>query len=131
MIKAVRITLEGDKTYQGVEIYKSDEIECVSYFDDDQLEIVCPEAKIITSKYQISIIQLDTYTKRFPSGNSNSYKRIGIFYELTYGPVQVLKPGLSKKLGIPLVFENDEQFVFCCSEGLFITTEYNVTLIER
>ena len=131
-INAERITISGNLPFENVQILPSYDKshKAPEYFDDSQIIMKSGKDRIITSIFQITAILLSSGKKRLPDNLSKKFTRLTISGEMTFSPVWVLDPGKHQEAGIPLIFREYEQFTFACSEGLYITSDYSITLME-
>ena len=129
MIKACRIIL-GDMSYSKCEIYEEHEIpEIPKIFDDGFVCFRCPDGTFITSDYEISLIQLWIGKQSVPD-DALFFKRLTVSGENVSQNVYVYPQHRYEEYGIPLIFPLLSQFAFSCKEGMFITSDYNITLAQ-
>jgi hypothetical protein len=133
MILAESITLGGDYSAENVQIFSREESLArgiKDYFEDAQLLLKCKEGTFLVPKYIITIIKLSSSRRKLKENISRKVGRICISGNIIHDNCYLLHPLMHAEAGIPLVFKDYEQFAFACNDGLFITTDYNVRLIE-
>ena len=139
MIKAQRITTAGTKPFERVDIYTSDEQGKLSnLFEDDQISFKNKDGKFTLPIVSIILIQISS-KRKIREDFCIKAKRISISGDLVYSPASIVKPHKYEEAGIPIIFRHkpisghlpwDKQFTFVCNDGLFITTDYKIELIE-
>ncbi len=132
MIRAARITIAGNIPFEDVTILEPHEATNAgvkNYFEDAQILIKSKDGLFILPKYRISLIHLSRKA-RAPKGMCTKFKRVSLSGNMTYCPAYVVHPGRHTEIGIPNIFKSYEQFNFFCSEGLFVTSDFNVMLME-
>tara|TARA_R100001244_G_scaffold25113_4_gene25552 strand:+ start:12702 stop:13106 length:405 start_codon:yes stop_codon:yes gene_type:complete len=128
MIKAVRLVLHGNLSYENVSILPLEEqghLGLPDLFEDSQIVFTCKDGKYILPDYQIILIHLKTGRTRVPDGSFKTV-RIRLQENITHEASSIVPKSEWASLGVPQVFRNFEQFVFVNKEGIFITTDYNV-----
>lgn len=129
MIRTDKITLSGGQNFSNVDLYTAEDMKRLGvplWFEDATYGLNTPEGKIILPSYKILLICLDKRRKKVDSKLSRKITRLSLADELTYGPAWIVHPNRHQEIGVPQIFKPYEQFTFCCSEGLHVTTDYNV-----
>jgi hypothetical protein len=130
MIKANNVVVAGGLTFTNVNILTNKEVKVPLWFEDDTYGIVALEGTFILPSYNILLICLKKSKIKLPDNLSRKVSRLSIADELTFGPCYVVHPGKHLDAGVPQIFKSYDQFTFCCSEGLFVTTDFHVNGIK-
>ena len=133
MISAQRITVAGKLPFENAQILSVDEQASAgidNYFEEDQLVIKCKEGTFILPSYKITLVLLNRSTKKLSPEVAKKIKRLTIAGELTFCPAYVVHSGMQEQAGIPPIFKSYAQFSFACGEGLYVTNDFNVTMME-
>jgi hypothetical protein len=129
MIRAHKVTLSGGQNHENVNIYTAEDMKRLGvplWFEDATYGLETHEGKLILPSYKIIVICINRHKKKLDNKLSRKITRLSLADELTYGPCWIAHPNKIEELGIPRIFKPYEQFSFCCSEGLFVTTDFNV-----
>lgn len=127
MIRASRVIVDGNKTYNECKIYKSGELGVPNIFEDDQLTIVDDLGKHIVSNFSITCIELPRSMS--PTPDSIKAQRINIASDITHAPVWIIPD--FRLYEIPDVFGYPFQLTFIDgNKKLFVTNDVNVALID-
>jgi len=129
MIKAERVALSGDVVYEKVRIYGPGDPQAASlpkWFEDQQLVLHCIDGRLVIPAYRIALVHLTRSRSRLPQNTVRLVKRLALSGNLIYQPAWVLNPGMSKEVGVPMIFRPYSQFVFTTAEGLFVTSDFQV-----
>jgi len=132
MIKALRITLDGNIPYENVIIYDVHEmgkLPYVNFFEDFGLVFTCKDGTFTMPDYSIRLIHLRRGKVKVPEG-SHRVKRILLGDDLNYQDCYIIDKGQYENCGIPLIFNDFEQLAFVNKEGLFITADFQVVKIK-
>ena len=130
MIKAKRMIIEYNLTYENVELYSSNNIDSnLKFFEEDTILFSCKDGEFIVPRYCIILLHFKT-GKITPPKNSILIKRLTLNYETTHQNAYVIDESNYYKYDIPMVFEPSEQFVFSTHEGMFITSDKQVILAQ-
>lgn len=133
MIKALRITLDGNVVYQNVEIYNYDSgmsLGIPDIFEDSQLAMRCkPHGVFVLPDYSVKLVQIHNHRMRAPEG-SFRVKRILISGDLNYQDCYIVNSTNYSNVGAPQIFRDYEQLVFICKDGLFVTPDFQVQYIH-
>jgi hypothetical protein len=131
MIEALRITLGYNATYEHAKIYNRAEQSAMGLpdlFEEAQVAFTVKEGTYILPDYKIQLVQLCRHcptTRDLPM-----VKRIMLMGDLVYQDCFIIEPDQYHKYNIPNIFSNDEQFVFCCKDGVFVLPDYSVNIIQ-
>ena len=132
MVKAVRINLQGNITYQDVTIYSTflgGPMPPPNFLEDSQLVFTCKHGKFMIPDYNVILVQMHTRKIR-PPKDSYKVKRILLSYDLNYQDCYIIRQEDYAKLGIPQIFREFEQLAFVCKDGLFISTDTQIQTIH-
>jgi hypothetical protein len=133
MTKAEQITIDKNKVYSNVQIFSTQEANSKgipNYFEDAQTVIQCNEGILVLPHYAISVIRLNSSKKKFGTDLSKLVKRVCLVGDLVYSQCYLINPQKHLTAGIPEIFRPYEQFTFACPDGLFITTDCHVVMIQ-
>jgi len=128
-----RITITGEVTIGNAQIFslkESIEKGFKNYFEEAQLMVKSAEGTHLLPSYTINLILLDKKRTKFNPKISRKFQRITISGNMSYNNCWVLDPGKHKEANVPLIFQKYEQFTFACKDGLYITSDFNITAIE-
>jgi len=133
MIKALRITIEGNIPYEKVEIFNYESGENLGIpdiFEDAQLAFRCkPHGTFVLPDYCVKLVQIHNRRMRAPDV-SFRVKRILISDDLNYQDCYIVPTYKYAAVGAPQIFREDEQLVFICKDGLFIAPDFQVQYIH-
>lgn len=131
MVKALRLTLHNNIPYERVTIYSNymgDVINAPQIFEDAQLLFECKHGRFIVPDYNIILIQL--HNRKITSPNSFRVSRILLSSDLNFQNCNIIQQQHYADCGVPQIFREYEQLSFTCNDGLFVTTDFNVQVIE-
>lgn len=130
MIKVERVAITGNMPFEDVQLYLDDEIDTTNYFEGSQIVMKCKHGKFTLPMYKIMHI-LYRRSKKIKPALTEKVKRLSIAGDMTFAPAYLLHPDKLEEAGIPQIFKPLDQFTFAADEGIYITTDFNVTLIEH
>lgn len=128
MLKAIRILISGNVSYEDVTIYSNEDQKALpipNLFEDSQIIVTCKCGNFIITDYQIVQVHVRKGRIRPPDG-CFKILRIRLSDDIQHGISYIVPPEKWDQLGIPMLFRDFEQFVFMNKEGIFITTDFNV-----
>ena len=129
MINALRITIDGDKIYDNVDIYQGDELkQFPSFFEDSDFAFKSKDGIFVLPYYSVTIIQLDSISRNIKNGLK--LKRLSINSDITFQNPTIIPPELYGGHNIPLVFPANDQFAFTDLQGTWISSDYQVALAQ-
>lgn len=100
-----------------------------NWFEEEQISFTTSKDGLITiPERNLIVVHLNGRTTA-PTGSVNAL-RITLEYELVYPNIYIIDPAHYEKLGIPMIYHQPKQFVFVCSEGTFVTHDYNVVQLH-
>lgn len=135
MINALRVTIAGNIPLENAEILTNEEqknLNIKNYFEDAQIAIKCKEGTFVLPEYKITFILIRTNLKarKIRPDIARKVKRLSIAGNMSVSPAWVVHPDKHKDIGVPQIFKPYDQFVFACDDGLFVTTDFQITMME-
>lgn len=131
MIKAIRLMASDDLNYNDVSIYEKGDKNfdnIPDYFEGSSLIIsTIDHNKILIPVHSVKYIHYKKSPNKFNNDIGKKISRITINGGISHKNPYILNPGKFKEANVPLIFNKYEQFVFCVNEGIFITTDYNIS----
>jgi hypothetical protein len=129
-IKAARITVDGDKIYQNVEIYQGDELKKFpNFFEDSDFAFRTHQGLFVLPYYNVTIIQLDTVPRNLHQ-DGIKLVRLSISSDISFHNAKLIPMELYDRYKIPLIFPLTDQFAFCDIQGTWISSDYQVALAQ-
>jgi len=131
MIEVLRITLGYNSTYERVQILNREEQTALGIpdlFEEAQIVLKDKSGTYILPDYKIQAIQYCRHCP--PVRDLPMVKRIALMGDLLYQDCYIIPPELYGKYGIPQIFRGDEQFVFCCKDGIIIVPDYSINIVQ-
>jgi hypothetical protein len=129
MIKVVLLTVDGDKPYEKASILEEHERnQLPNFFEDSDFAFQTHEGTFVLPYYSVSLVQLTNYPVRVQGGYK--IKRLSINSNVTYQDVVLIPPELYTKYNIPTIFPESDQFTFVSKEGVWISSDYQVALVQ-
>ena len=128
MIKALRMTIGTNLSFDRVEIFEGHERSMVPNFYEDANFVFRAKDGGVRSVpyYNISVIELDNIQRKITVRDGVALVRISIAYDLSYGPAIIIPHDLYDKYNIPLLLPVTDQLAFTTKEGTYITSDYQV-----
>lgn len=131
MIKVDRVTVGGNIPFENVQILTEEEQHSMTnFFEDSQIVIKCKSGLFTLPMYKVSLILLSR-SRKLNVSLCEKVKRLSLSGDMTFSPAYILKPENLEASGIPLIFKKFDQFTFHADEGIYITTDFNITMIEH
>lgn len=131
MIKAARITIDGDKLYQNVEIYQGAELNnLVNFFEDSEFAFRTHQGLFTLPYYNVTLVQLDT-VRRNLHRDGIKLVRLSLSSDISFHNPVLIPMQHYGKYGIPLIFPETDQFAFCDLQGTWISSDYQVALVQH
>jgi hypothetical protein len=134
MVKALRVITSSECIYVDVDILDikdQKDMGIPNYFEDAQFVFKSKgQGIIVIPSYNVKLVHFKIKPKQIPKEYGRQVRRISITGDITHQNPYLLNPGKSRVVGLPFIFNRMEQFVFTSSEGVFITTDSNVALVE-
>lgn len=132
VIKAHRILITGDKPFEKVDLFDFEEQKTrglPNFFERFQFAFRAQGHTYIIPSYQITYIWLRKGKMR-PNPEAVPIRRLTIDGQIVHSPAYVIDQDLYKKMGLPELFDAPEQFAFYGNDGLYISSDYKVQLVE-
>lgn len=134
MIKALRMTLSGGIPHERVTIYShyldNGYTPAPNLFEDAQLVFTCKSGKFVVPDYAVILIQMHNKTRVTPPEGAVRVKRIILSEDLNFPDAYIIPQHCYGKYGVPQIFREYEQMTFLTKDGLYITTDFQVQLIQ-
>ena len=132
IIKAYRIITNGKIPFQDVEILDLDEQKersIPNFFEEFQVVFRSQGRMYIIPQYQITYIWWRK-GKIKPPKRAVKVRRLTIDGEIVHSPAHIIDQNLYKEIGLPNFFDPVQQFAFIGANGLYITSDFKIQLIE-
>ena len=131
MIKAARITIDGDKLYQNVEIYQGAELnDLANFFEDSEFAFRTHQGLFTLPYYNVTLVQLDT-VRRNLHRDGIKLVRLSLSSDISFHNPVLIPMQHYAKYGIPLIFPETDQFAFTDLQGTWISSDYQVALVQH
>jgi len=124
---ADRIVVNNDLIYQNIEILPDRDMP-YAFLDENYFSFKNSDGLFSVIEWNVTVIHYD----RVPIKTKNMIpvKRISIAGDITFSPVSIIPKSDWKYHNIPDFFDGVEQVVMTCKEGIKISPEYSIALIQ-
>jgi hypothetical protein len=127
MIRALRMTVGTNLSFDKVEIFEEHERSMVpNFYEDANFVFRTKDGVRSVPYYNISIIELDNIQRSITPDEGVALIRISIAFDLSYGPATIIPHELYDKYNIPIILPVADQLVFTTKEGTYITSDYQI-----
>jgi hypothetical protein len=130
-IQAARITIDGDKLYQNVTIYHGEELNnYLNFFEDSDFAFRTHQGLFTLPYYNVTLIQLDTVPRKL-GRDGIKLVRLTLSSDISFHNPILIPMQHYAKYKIPLIFPEADQFAFCDIQGTWISSDYQVALVQH
>lgn len=132
MISFERITLRSNISYPDIQLLTDEEqLKVTKYLPEGQLSFRCKDGLVITSAFHTIYLRLNSHRKKFNKEVcSAGIHRLTLSGDNVFQHLCVLDKKYHRDYGVPLVFKPPmDQFVFACSDGMFLVNTFHIIQI--
>ena len=135
MLRAVRISVTNGCAYSNVRLYTSEEVDMPQIFmgkrgtgSVNQIYFKCPDGRFLCDAEDITIIQLNNHTTIPRKVQGLRVTRLSLEGDVVYDNPYLITSSTAD-FDIPNIF-GEGQIAFVADDGMYLTTDYKVILIQ-